>query len=116
MNKAVKDVLAERVRQVEVEGWSSGHDDQHKHGELAMAAACYAAHSSGWEAINQTRLSEDVMRTVHRAQQFVGAMWPWDRRWWKPKTARQNLVRAAALLLAEIERIDRAAAAMGEKK
>ncbi|EIP5489386.1 hypothetical protein LS178_001568 [Salmonella enterica] len=32
-----------------------------------------------------------------------------DPAWWKPKGARSDLVRAGALIQAEIERIDRAA-------
>lgn len=34
--------------------------------------------------------------------------WPWGSSWWKPKDPRRDLVRAGALILAEIERIDRA--------
>lgn len=36
--------------------------------------------------------------------------WPWALEWWKPKDNRRNLIRAAALVIAEIERLDRAAA------
>ena len=37
-------IAAERRRQIEEEGWSAEHDDdEHQDGELAMAAACYAA-------------------------------------------------------------------------
>ncbi|NPW56957.1 hypothetical protein HPR97_34090, partial [Pseudomonas aeruginosa] len=39
--------------------------------------------------------------------------WPWDEEWWKPKSARENLVRAGALVLAEIERLDRSATEQG---
>jgi hypothetical protein len=42
------------------------------------------------------------------------ALWPWATAWWKPRDRRRNLVRAAALVLADIERIDRAAIAKGE--
>lgn len=35
--------------------------------------------------------------------------WPFNQEWWKPTTARHNLVKAGALIAAEIERIDRAA-------
>jgi len=35
--------------------------------------------------------------------------WPWAEKWWKPKNERRDLVKAAALILAEIERLDRAA-------
>ena len=34
--------------------------------------------------------------------------WPWTAEWWKPRTKRENLVRAGALILAEVERLDRA--------
>lgn len=91
---AARDVLAERRRQVETEGWSPSHDDEHEGCELAMAAACYAGNaggyvwSDGWPGEN---------------------LWPWSRDHWKPSTARRDLVKAGALILAEIERLDRAA-------
>jgi len=95
MSKASDDVLAERMRQVEREGWNHEHDDLHRDGGLAQAAACYAAHAGGMP------------------QSGYGSMpyWPWDDDWWKPKDPRRDLVRAGALILAEIERIDRAAVA-----
>jgi len=34
-------------------------------------------------------------------------MWPWDSRGGSPKTRRHDLIRAGALIVAEIERIDR---------
>lgn len=34
--------------------------------------------------------------------------WPWSRAWWKPASRRRCLIKAGALILAEIERIDRA--------
>lgn len=97
VSKAIDDVLAERQRQQEVEGWTAEHDDQHKNGGMALAAACYAMSGSG---LNDRVRSETV-----------GTIWPWTGwawAWWKPKEKRRDLVRAAALLLAEIERIDRA--------
>jgi hypothetical protein len=36
-------------------------------------------------------------------------LWPWHDDWWKPKDRRRDLIRAAALIVAEIERLDRAA-------
>jgi hypothetical protein len=35
--------------------------------------------------------------------------WPWSIDWCKPGDRRQNLVKAGALIIAEIERLDRAA-------
>ncbi|WP_316391882.1 ead/Ea22-like family protein [Citrobacter farmeri] len=92
LSQAANDVLAERSRQVTAEGWTPEHDDEHCNGELAMAAVCY---------INETG-------TVNRNGGKPWG-WPWDASWWKPNTRRRNLVKATALLLAEIERIDRAA-------
>lgn len=40
--RAWLDVQAERRRQVEAEGWTPEHDDEHSHGQIARAAACYA--------------------------------------------------------------------------
>jgi hypothetical protein len=87
---AARDVLAERKRQIEAECWTPQHDDEHGNGEMAKAAACYALGSQGWP---------------QRGVNF----WPWDASWWKPRDHRSNLVKAGALILAEIERLDRAA-------
>lgn len=87
---ALADVVAERVRQQTVEGWTPEHDDQHSNGELARAAACYALFGSGlpWQ----------------HSRHF----WPWAAEWWKPSGSRRDLVKAGALILAAIERLDRA--------
>lgn len=95
-SKAVQDVVAERNRQISEEGWSPENDDDYRHHELAIAAACYAAPGA----------AEGFMP----GEQPRGAIldfWPWRRRFWKPKDRRRDLVRAAALLIAEIERLDR---------
>ena len=93
--RAVRDVIAERRRQIEAEGWSPSHDDEHEGCELAMAAACYAGNAGGYSWMDG----------------WPGEnLWPWSRDHWKPSTARRDLVKAAALILAEIERLDRAAA------
>lgn len=82
------DVLAERQRQISEEGWTPTHDDEHPDGSLARAGACYVLAAVGLTAIGVS-------------------LWPWGKKWWKPKGARRDLVRAAALILAEIERMDR---------
>lgn len=94
---AIEDIAAERQRQIAVEGWSADHDDTHSGGQLASAAAAYALHTSG------------VVKS-HKGSAPFG--WPWDWRWWKPTTPRRDLVKAAALIVAEIERLDR----LSEKK
>lgn len=90
---AARDVLAERKRQIEVEGRTPEHDDAHVNCSMAKAAARYALDAAGFS-------------TYHH--QFW--LWPWEEAAWKPSDPRRNLVKAGALILAEIERLDRAAA------
>lgn len=92
MSKALKDIEAERTRQINQEGWSHEHDDQYQFNELAIAGGLYA--------LNAHDLSPAHFRSPP-------SNWPWSPEWWKPKSAREDLVRAVALLVAEIERIDR---------
>ncbi len=89
------DVQVERRRQVEAEGWTPEHDDEHSHGQMARAAACYAL--AGSSAPNDGT-----------AALLVSLAWPWDEQWWKPTSTRRDLIKACALALAEIERLDRA--------
>ena len=95
---AIGDVIAECLRQQSEEGFSPEHDDQHESGELAAAAGSYASHAS---------------MSDHYRNEYEGPplSWPidWDESWWKPTTRRRDLVKAAALIIAEIERLDRAA-------
>jgi len=91
------EVAAERRRQIEREGWTLEHDDEHTNMELARAAVCYAY---------------EATRTDYQRETDAGVvpmMWPveWDESWWKPKDRRRDLIRAAALIIAEIERLDR---------
>lgn len=98
---ALHAVMAERHRQMMVEGWTAKHDDEHGDGAMALAAAAYAiAGSSDGRKVGD-ELTPSIIERIWR---HTG--WAWQ--WWKPKDKRRNLVRAAALLLAEIERMDRA--------
>ena len=94
--KAAADVLAERRRQIEEEGWTPQHDDNWPSGTLSLAAACYAMPKQDRQSKHGSGVS--VWR----------ALWPFDG-WWKPSDRRRDLVKAGALILAEIERLDRAA-------
>lgn len=87
MSNAIDDIAAERRRQIDVEGWTPEHDDAHGDGEMSNAAAYYA-------------LSGDQHDSI----------WPWDWKWCKRTTRRRDLVKAGALIVAEIERLDRIAA------
>lgn len=91
MSNVIYDILFERIRQLNIEGFTSKHDDEHDHGELATAAACYA------------------LTSVPFPLSRVTPLWPWSKDSLKPKTKRSDLVSAAALIIAEIERLDRVA-------
>lgn len=102
MTAALSDVIAERARQVEAEGWTPEHDDEHKEGSLGRAGGFYALNAGAamWYGTHDTSICDSAPDG-----------WPWASEWWKPVNARRDLVKAAALILAEIERIDRAEAA-----
>lgn len=102
LTKAATDVLAERQRQISVEGWTPKHDDEHSNGQMALAAACYACNAATWAERPPNIPASDYTKFASQ-----GFRWPWAQKRWKPKSQRQDLVRAAALLLAEIERLDR---------
>lgn len=83
----VKEVVKERIDQIVNKGFTPKHDDQHTKGELADAAAAYA-----------------------NTKGYVDT-WPFEIEDIRPKDRRHDLIRAAALIVAEIERLDRASAA-----
>lgn len=94
---AINAINYERERQQTEEGWTRDHDDHHASGHMANAAAYYA-------------LTPDL-RNGSVIAQPLNHIWPWDWAWFKPKhDRRQQLVIAGALIVAEIERLDRAAA------
>lgn len=111
------EIAQERLRQIEGEGWTPEHDDEHGDGELALAAACYAlpVHRRtktvvADEVFNGRAQAGDV-ETYPIGQSNVPEPWPWLGKWWKPGDRRGDLLKAGALIVAEIERLDRAAGA-----
>ncbi|AFM76129.1 hypothetical protein F859_gp33 [Enterobacteria phage mEp390] len=92
LSNAVQSVISERQRQQSVEGWTPEHDDQYGESQLLWASSCY------------------VLNTIHSFNR-IPLDWPWAPEWWKPTNPRRDLVKAGALILAEIERIDRQEAA-----
>ena len=83
-------IAEERRRQIEVKGWTTEHDARHTNNSLAMAAVCYA------------------IPPIQRGFRCDAPMiWPWSAEWWKPcpKDRVRELVKAGALIAAEIDRI-----------
>lgn len=92
MKTAIELISAERERQIEEEGYVSKNDDIWSRGELAGAAACYA--------MNGTTLAGDTL---------LKKVWPWSDACFKPTPDNRikELVKAGALIVAEIERLQR---------
>lgn len=85
-------IAQERQRQRFEEGWTPEHDAEHDKGEMIAAAIAYAMHA------------EHGLRP-RRNSSFWMAWWPWGQRWWKPKDPMTDLIRAGALIAAEIDRL-----------
>lgn len=103
MSPAMTDVMNERQRQIEAEGYNAAHDDTHAGDRgLARAAVCYAKHY-----IRRQWVFEE--RPENYKDEAAPNDWPWSDAAWKPKNPRRDLIRAAALLIAQIDQMDRAA-------
>lgn len=83
----VERIVAERLRQIEVEGWTPEHDFQYTEEELLNAATVY------------------VLSDEYTTFGGISGIWPWDRAWFKPATKIRNLEKAGALIAAEIDRL-----------
>lgn len=101
-------IAAERQRQIDKEGWVPSHDDEHADSELAIAAICYAA-----------------PRPIYMQNGYLCFRdpWPWEQHWDKrprtnggrvktsdqltPRQRIRQLVKAGALIAAEIDRLQR---------
>ena len=107
---AIVEIAAERKRQIESEGWSSSHDDCHSTGEIARAAAAYAYAAT----LSDIEVQFHHDRLYDRRKGIISLivqLWPWETTWFKPKDKRRNLIKAGALIVAEIERLDRQSSA-----
>ena len=94
-------IAAERQRQINEEGWTPDHDDEHTECQLLDAAICYAGMAGSL-----------VMDPDNGKEARVGLVeaWPWSPDWWKPSDDPiRNLVKAGALIAAEIDRLQRKA-------
>lgn len=112
---AVRDIVCERQRQIAVEGWTQDHDDAHEGFQMAQAAATYAL-AAAWPDKTERAVmdysGDGESGGDHKSTPYdLFKHWPWSEVWWKPRNRRQDLVRAGALIVAEIERLDRAAKA-----
>ena len=82
--KILSEILEECANQIYKHGYTQESDLRWKNGELGMAAAVYA--------------TPQEKRNI--------TYWPFDLAYYKEEERRKELIKAAALIIAEIERID----------
>lgn len=101
----IQKAVCERMRQLKALGWTTEHDDEHVSEELAGLAAFYALPEAAryWDATSTgygKRLGDAILPQGWFADSC-------DRR--------QELTKAIALLVAEVQRMDRAGVAESAK-
>lgn len=89
----VLEIAKERRRQIDNKGFNEERDDQYKDNELVKAAVCYASYGN----LNDNQTADEILAYE----------WPWDDDWWKPTDRKHNLIKAGALIAAEIDRLSR---------
>jgi hypothetical protein len=97
----VEELADERQRQIRGEGYDLAHDDQYTSGELQRAAGWYALASASYVSDGGPLSFEPLFDDLDYG-------WPWEAEFWKSTAERRDLVKAGALLIAAIGRIDRA--------
>lgn len=109
MKTGIELISQERQRQIEQEGWTEFGDDAQDGRELASGAASYLTHyvARAWTINNEYGLNVEPDSYTKEPPPYD--YWPggWDEKWWKPKGAIPDLVRAGALIAAEIDRLNR---------
>jgi len=100
-------IQEERERQRSQENWTPSHDDAHQEGQLAKAAACYAFIAGASPAKRENEVYHRNSPEIVSSLSIVYRTWPWKWKWWKPKTRERDLIRAGALIIAELERLER---------
>lgn len=97
MKTGIELIAEERQRQIEVEGFTSQHDEDNNEEELSAAAAAYAF----------APFMKDEIREGYKTP--PSPMWPkyWLAKWWKPcpNDRIRELQKAGALIAAEIDRL-----------
>ena len=106
-------ITAERERQRKSEKWTPEHDDGHDGGQMTAAAIAYAM----TPAVRAVEIKDGQQLAEHGGpvavnQTLLQFFWPWGPRWWKPtpEDRVRELVKAGALIAAEIDRLKRASA------
>lgn len=99
MTPGVAAIAAERHRQIADEGYTPQHDAEHGSGQLVSAATAYLRYAASH--LGAPRLA--AQRSGISRPGF--GWWPWDDASFKPGEPLDALVKAGALIAAEIDRL-----------
>ena len=101
LTKGTMLIAIERNHQIKDEGYTTEHDDHNCSADMAVAGACYvldmASKWSGQHATWQNHYEEEAL-----------LLWPCEKTQWNPTPDDpiRQLVKAGALIAAEIDRLD----------
>lgn len=90
MKTGIELIAEERSRQINDLDYTATHDQVYDNQELSKAAACYLLYADAYPNRGEPP-----------------PLWPWDDEYWKPKDYLKDLVRAGALIAAEIDMLQR---------
>ena len=102
---AIVRVLRERLEQIERHGHDAAHDDVHDAGEIGHAAFAYLA--AGLSADMRGALGP-LADSAAALAATADAVWPWEPELFRPHDYETCLTKAAAMILAELDRVARA--------
>jgi len=117
MSKTGIELIAEeRAKQISDDGYSPAHDDRHNDGEIAVAGGTYALPQSH-RIMGKRTITIPTARGLAEPDGWkevsvsVPCDWPWEPQSWKPtpNDRVRELVKAGALIAAEIDRLQRSA-------
>lgn len=107
-------ITAERQRQISKENWTAEHDDTHGGAEMALMAAHYTLLAAQEDCADQTMAGPEANDLTRLIDLAMPRLIPSG---WRPSSKAKirnldgrigNLVRAGALIAAEIDRLQRA--------
>ena len=92
-------IAKERKRQIEEKGFNAKHDHDHKSNDLALAGAIYALPE-------KARLFVSYGNNGDK-ESYYPLLWPFEMKNYKPSPndRKRELIKAGALIAAEIDRI-----------
>lgn len=99
--EALSRLLRERIEQVERHGYTRSHDADHQEGEIGLGALAYLC--AGLAVELGDGFDEAAARQA-ACLDSAANVWPWPRELFRPHDYETCLVKAGAMILAELDR------------